>query len=94
MNTLYFYTIECIKNASNDIVGKVHKNTACMYRVSHKGRTIAKYVKSIFSIILPSFSSLSRSGLFFSFEKRASILGNPVCNICMCTYFSSSEYIL
>ena len=42
----------------------------------------------IFSIILPSFSSLSRSGIFFSFEKRASFLENPVST----AYFSSFSY--
>ena len=35
-------------------------------------------LKSIYFIILPSFSSLTRSGIFFSFDKRASFLGNPV----------------
>ena len=43
-----------------------------------KDARLLKYEKSIYSIILPSFSSLSRSGIFFSFEKRASFLENHV----------------
>ena len=37
-----------------------------------------KYEKSKFSSILPFFSSLCRSGIFFSFKNRASFMGNPV----------------
>ena len=50
------------------------------YRVSHKRRPIiAKiYIKSIFAIISPSLSSLSRIiRIFFNFEKRASFMGHP-----------------
>ena len=49
------------------------------YRVSPiKDARLLKYYKSIFHIILPSLSSLSRPGIFLIFEKRASFLGNPV----------------
>ena len=41
-----------------------------------------------FPFFLPSFSSLSRSGIFFSFEKRAPFLGNPVASL---SYSTSSE---
>ena len=37
-----------------------------------------KYLKFIFSIILPSLSSLGRLEIFFNFEKRTTFLGNPV----------------
>ena len=47
---------------------------------------LLKYSKSIFHIILPFLSSLSRSGIFLIFEKRASFLGNPV--------YMSLEYLL
>ena len=43
-----------------------------------KDARLLVYEKSIFSIILLSFSSLSRSGKFISFKKRASFLRNPV----------------
>ena len=43
-----------------------------------KDARLLKYEKLIFSIILPSFSSLSRSEIYFSYEKRASFLGDPV----------------
>ena len=42
-----------------------------------KDARLLKYDKPIFHIILPSLSSLSRSGVFFSFEKRASFFGKP-----------------
>ena len=38
-----------------------------------------KFKKLIFWIIFPSLSSMSRSGIFLTFKKRASFLGNPVC---------------
>ena len=47
-------------------------------RVSHKSRRIAKILNMTFHINLPSFSSLSRSGIIFTFKKRASFMGNPV----------------
>ena len=48
------------------------------YRVSHKRRPISQILKVDISIILPSSTSLSTSGIFLIFEKRASYLGNPV----------------
>ena len=36
------------------------------------------YLYSIFFIISPSLSQLSRSGILFNFEKLPSFLGNPV----------------
>ena len=36
------------------------------------------YLESIFAIILPSLSPMSRFGTFLNFEKRAYFLGNPV----------------
>ena len=46
-----------------------------------------EYRKSIFSLISPSLSSHSRSEIFFSFEKRASFMGNPVGD----SYFSGQQ---
>ena len=43
-----------------------------------KDARLLKCLKSLFHIILPSLSSLTRSGTFLIFEKRASFLGNPV----------------
>ena len=54
------------------------KNHLDRYRVSHKRRPIAQILKADISIILPSLTSLSTSGIFLIFEKRASFLGNPV----------------
>ena len=46
-----------------------------------KDARLLQYFKSIFSMILHSLSSLSGSGIFFNFKKRASFLGNPVLYI-------------
>ena len=61
-------------------VVKVIQNRCNVYTgFSIKYNRLIKYeIKSIFSIIFPSFLSMSRSGIFFGFEKRASFLGNPV----------------
>ena len=50
------------------------------YRVSHKRRTIVKYLKSIFSVPFNFLSSLSIRNIF-NFERRASFMGKSVVRI-------------
>ena len=60
---------------------KIFALSTLTYRVSHKRRPVAQILKVDISIILLSLPSLSTSGKFLIFEKRASFLGNPVCKI-------------
>ena len=78
---IFQYFVLCSKN---DLFSELVKKT--WEAVKYTGFPIndarwQKYEKSTFSIILPSFSLLSRSGIFFSFEKRASFLGSPVAGL-------------
>ena len=63
------------------------------YRVSHKSRRIAKILNMTFHINLPSFSSLSRSGIIFTFKKRASFMGNPVLINLLTVYQTVKSYV-
>ena len=55
-----------------------------------------KHLKSKLPIILPSLLSLSTSGIIFNFEKRESVLGNPVylARITYCFIFRVKEFTL
>ena len=43
-----------------------------------KDARLLKYFKFIFSLKLPSLSSLGSSELYFNYERRASFTGNPL----------------
>ena len=86
IQVVYSSDIQVVYSSDNQLVYSSDIQVVCTlkieYRVSHKRRPIiAKiYIKSIFTIILPSLSSLSRIiRIFFNFEKRASFMGHPGC---------------